>query len=90
MALTKNFFVYFSDFPTELDDFVKEDGQMSILKDGVRATKGGKFPRLTVRVKPVSISHDTDRVRDLVNILQRLQATGQIIGFSQVRTLTSF
>lgn len=83
MASIKIFFVYFNALPAQLDDFVRQDGNMSILKDGVKAMRGGKFPRLTVRVKPVSASDDNQRVRDLVNLLQSLQNMGQIISYTQ-------
>lgn len=83
MASVVNFFVYYIELPMELEAFVRNDNQMSLMKDGVKSMKGGRFPRLTIRIKPVSPSKDKDRVRNLLNILQGLQNTGEIIGFSQ-------
>jgi hypothetical protein len=56
---------------------------MTIMKDGVRPMGATRAARLTVLVNEVSVVSDRDRERNLVNLLDELQSSGQIIMYNR-------
>jgi hypothetical protein len=84
--MNKPVIIFYTTFPAILDTFVRNDGFMTLIRDGVRVFGGGSAgasPRLTLLVKNASPTKDADRVRDLFNLLDELKANGQIILYRQ-------
>ena len=84
MAMIKPIMVFYRDFPAILEDFVRKDGHMTLIRDGARPlgpSGSDKCPRLTILIEALSPAKDPDRVLRLANLLDELDSNGQIIAY---------
>jgi len=82
--MVKNFLVYYNQLPSLIADLPKTDKRITVSKEGIKVYQEGglAFPRLCIRIQSVSPSEDKDRERKIINLLQYLKASRQIINFS--------
>ena len=78
-----NIVVYYRDIPAILLAVVAKDGKMSYSKNGIVTKDGKSNPRLTVHIDTTgNESTDKKRVKEIVELLEELEANNQIISFS--------
>ena len=79
--MNRQIIVFYRNYPTELDSYIRSDGFMTLVRDGVHpiGTIKKSAPRLTILTKSLSPARDPDRIRGLFNLLDELVARGQIL-----------
>jgi hypothetical protein len=75
--------VWCKSLPQEIEDFVKQDGSMNVLKDGLRSISsqvadGHREPRFTLVVFHTSNTEDRSRASRLSELVGRLLKEGKV------------
>lgn len=83
MNLAKKYAVYYRSMPAILDTFIKQDGRISVSKDGVRRTNEHSCPRMTLLVEPTTTEWlDKERLKQLEQLLDQLCSNNQLVAWS--------
>lgn len=80
------FTVFYRDLPRILENSVKSDGRMSIIKDGVKKLGDQKIPRITISIESTDLAKDIKRVESMEQLLSQLESNNQIASFRLRRT----
>ncbi|MEM4379112.1 MAG: hypothetical protein QXL01_00295 [Thermoplasmatales archaeon] len=89
MEIFKKVAVYYRDFPESLSKHISADGKMSFVKDGSLLCEeiGKRMPRITIIMKSAKKTDHLDdkkRLIELIQLLENLKKTNQIISFFTV------
>lgn len=83
MIRAKKYAIYYRSMPSVLEIFIKQDGRISVNKDGVHVTKGHSCPRMTLIVEPTKQDWvDKDRLKRLEDLLDQLCSNNQLVAYS--------
>ena len=73
--------MYTSDIPQGLLDYVGSDQNLNLTKDGLREFNGTRAFRCLIGMRWRNSHDDQGRLTDLMNYLDSLEATRQIIAY---------
>lgn len=80
--IAAKFSIFYRDLPKIIDITVKTDGNMSIVKDGIKKyDENSSAPRVTLVVERINPYEDKKRIDSLVAKLIALSSNNQIVGF---------
>jgi len=78
-------YIYYRDLPLSLSTYIQADGNMSLVKDGVKQGVGHACPRATLYIDKTDPIRDEKRLDELLKLLVELENNNQIVGHATKR-----
>jgi len=77
--------VFYRDMPEILDLTIKKDGNISMVKDGIKEYENRRCPRMTLTMAPNGAMLQDKRILSFIRLLENLEKNNQIAGFSIIK-----
>jgi hypothetical protein len=83
MSDTKyTFLIYYRELPIILDNYIKANHFVTIIKDGIKKGAGHPCPRLTLTLERTTDLQDQQNYCALVDLLDELVKNNQLVDYS--------